>query len=141
MGDADAAETEHHQANGDVAKDRNFDEELHLPGDAGSLLRFERAGDEALLHEALHLLNDAHRKFPLALDFGKLGIGDHAGLERGCKQIRGYDGVLHGLIDANTADGRHDVSRVAVEEKSRLVPQRTKIGFDGEKFELVPIGQ
>ena len=48
---------------------------------------------------------------------------------------------MYSVVDANASDGRHDVSRIADDENSGFVPERTAAGLDGKQFELVPVGK
>src|ERR1700730_13818766 len=49
--------------------------------------------------------------------------------------------ILNGVVDADAANGRHYVRGIANEEQSWPVPERAAAGFDGEKSELMPLGE
>src|SRR6266478_5327986 len=98
-------------------------------------------GDEAPLHEGLQLLNGARGQFPLTLDLGEVVIGYAVGLERIDENFCGDDSILDGVVDANATDGRHHVSRVTNQEKTRLVPERATIGLDREQGQLAPVDE
>jgi len=55
--------------------------------------------------------------------------------------IGGLDRILNRVVDADAADGRHDVGRVADQQQPRLVPEIHAARLDVEDRALLPVGQ
>ena len=53
---------------------------------------------------------------------------DLSGFQRVSEEIRSDDGVLDGVVDSDSADGGHDMRRIADQEETGLVPDGTAAG-------------
>ena len=113
----------------DVAEVGDAEEYSYEPRDANHLRRLESASDDALLNLRLDELHDARGPFAFALDGFQIVDRHPTGEERLGEKIRGNDGVLDGVVDADAADRRHHVRSVADQEDSPGAYQR------GQRFD------
>ena len=91
--------------------------------------------------ENLEGLRDAGGEFAAVLDSSEGELGDDAGGKDGREDARGGYGVLNGEVDADAADGGHGVGGVADAEEAGEVPAGEAVDLDGEKLDLVPVGE
>lgn len=96
---------------------------------------------EEAVDEDLKRLSDASGEFAAVLDACQGEFGDDAGWEDGREDAGGGDGVLDGEVDAYASDGGHGVSGVADAKKAGEVPAGEAVDLDGEKLDLVPVGE
>ena len=85
-------------------------------------LRLQRPHEDRVLQDHLHPLRDSGWKLSAPLNRLQLGGGRDAALQRLVQQVRRRHGILNGEVDADAADGRHRVRRVADAKQARPVP-------------------
>jgi hypothetical protein len=122
----------------DTAQRRKPLQELHHERRPWRGLAGEHVADDAILDEELEALRGARRPFApllhLVQDFER---------HRACAQLlpedvgRG-DGVLNGEVDADAADRRHGVRRIADAQKPRPRPALEAIDANREELHAVP---
>ena len=88
-------------------------------GGRGRSVMAQHVADDALLHEELHRLHHLGRPFAPRLHLGKQLAGHAPLAQRLPENIGGGDRVLNGEIDADAADRRHGVGRIADAEQPR----------------------
>ena len=106
--------------------------ELALPG--------QHVADHALLHDDLDALGDACREFAPLLHLRQHVLADRAVAQRLGQDVGGGDRVLHREVDADAAERRHGMRGVADAEQAQAVPARHAVDRDGQKLDLVPVG-
>ena len=88
----------------------------------------------------LEALRDEGGEFAATLNVGERESGNESGFERRREGACSGYGILNGEVDADTANGRHGVGRVADAEQAGAVPAGESVDLDGEKFQLIPTG-
>jgi hypothetical protein len=72
----------------------------------------------------LEELDNLDRQLAGGLDCGQMLGSQLAVSERAGKEISGLYGILDGVVDSDSANGRHDVCGIADEEEPRPEPRR-----------------
>ena len=94
-------------------------------------LDVEQRGQEAVLDCDLDRLDHPHWKHAPALDRPQVSRHRRAARESRIEHVRRGDRILNGEIDADAADRRHRVSRVADAQESRTIPFAQAVDFNG----------
>ena len=107
-------------------------------GAASSRLASTRL-QHVVLDEHLQPLRHPRREHAAALHGGEIVVADGPGAQRRGQAVRGRDRVLDREIDADAADRRHRVRRVADAQQPRPVPLRQAVDLDGQQLDVVPV--
>ena len=89
----------------------------------------------------LHPLRGARRKRPPPLHVGEHFGPDLARAQRAGEPVRRRDRILDGEIDADAADRRHRMRRVADAQEARPVPLPQPVDLHGQELDVVPAPQ
>jgi hypothetical protein len=125
-----------------AAQQREPIEQAQGPGHANRLVRRQDRPDQAVLHRELHALHHAHGPLSAALHPLQRGEVELVVAQRPRQQPRRGDGVLHGQVDADAADRRHRVRRVADAQQARPGPVAQPVHLHRQQLDLrVPVRQ
>lgn len=134
-------EAEADDARGKAPEIGKASEELEGPGRSNGLRTCQNAANHAILYEDLQRLRGARGESSALLDSTQVVLCDRSTHEFCRQDIGCCDGVLNGEIDADAADGRHGMSRVADAKKSRQEPAGEAVHGYSEEADAVPIVQ
>ena len=95
-------------------------------GGFGCSRKLQRRADDVVLRRDLYRLRDARREAAAALHRLEIRDVERLRQQRLGEDVRRGDGVLHGEVDADAADRRHGVRRVADAEKPGLYHWRSR---------------
>ena len=123
-----------------IADARDHQHHTGWPGQLKGTVGVQSGLDDSILHQALEPLNRFDSRLAAFLDFGEMCPGGGARFERFGEDVGGFDRILDGVVDADSPDRRHDMGGVADQEQARLVPGGDAAGFDGEHYDLLPVG-
>src|SRR5260221_6863596 len=102
----------------------------------------EHAADDAVLDQQLHALDEARRRLAPTLHLIERLVADVAAAAQARHQdVGGGDRILDGEVDADAADRRHGVRRVADAQEARPVPAAQAVDSDGEQLDVAPVAQ
>ena len=96
------------------------------------------AADDPPLDGELQSLREPHRQRAPLFDGLEIGVRHFARAQRAGEPIGGGDRILHRHVDANAADRRHRVRRVADADQSGPPPFLQPIDGDAEQLDVVP---
>ncbi len=85
-------------------------------------------------------LENACWKLTLALHSCKVPRVQSSLSQWPAQEIGRNNGILHSKINAKTANGCHDMSRIAYEEQARTIPTDQAAGLYRKQRDLFPIG-
>jgi len=129
------------QARGNSAKKGPSREKLEGPAQSEGFRTTENAADHTVLNNDLKPLGRPCWKRSPFLDGAKITLAGRSLQEHGTQNICCGYCVLNGKIDANAADWRHGVGRVANAQESRPPPTRQPVDSNGQEANVLPIAQ
>ena len=115
-------------------------EQLHGEGCARLSLHGEHIADDPRLNEDLDGLHQPRRQHAPLLHLAQHLERNRPLLQRPGKNIGRGDCVLNGEIDADAADRRHGVGRVADAQQAGLIPALQPVDTHGQELHVVPGG-
>ena len=101
----------------------------------------KNAANHSVLEEHLQGLRRAGRELATTLDQSKIVIDNRSLKKSGAQDIRRGDGVLYRQIDADAADRRHGVSRIADAQQAGPMPNPQAIDRNGQQLDVGPIAE
>ena len=99
------------------------------------------AADDPVLDKYLQRLRRFGRKLPPALDRTQIVGADHAPQQRLGENVRRRHRVLDRQVDADPADRRHRVGRVADAQQPRPMPYPQAVDRHAQQLDVVPVAQ
>ena len=101
----------------------------------------EQRVDDPALHPDLDCLDHLHRQGAAALNRGEMLGGEPSLAQWRGENVGGGNRVLHREVDADAADRRHRVRRIADAQQPGPPPLGQPIDRDGQQFDVVPVLQ
>src|SRR3712207_468767 len=95
--------------------------------------------DEPILNEDLNPLRDARRQLAPLLHLTQMDRGEAALTQGRSQPVRRGHGVLDRQIDADSADRRNRMRRIADAEETWAVPLTQSVYCDREQLDVLPV--